>query len=298
MKTLNYLASLLPSFGKDRVTEDCRLTRADIKDVTQPAYQLAVQGFKGYKFKSPQLQEQVAIFGRMVKGKGSNMVEVINDKLDELLKNLDEAEDLIEKTFSQEVASAGLTYLKANLLQFVEAIHFASKFARKFLLYVYICETAEHEDGGTVVAESMTPAELDYIKANFVTFCQVLNVTTGDPAHVRKALNDIPDIVVTEENVGTLGSTVGEKKLDPFQMKLIPIILNPVYHIGMFVAEWQADRYKVAKEELKMVQLRKLNLEKVTAGKPDAAVQKEISYLETRIQGLNYKIAKMEKDYA
>ena len=297
MKIQAYLSSLLPSFGRERVEEDLRVTRTEIKDITQPAYELAAQGFKGHKFKSKELDDQLATFGRMVKGRGGNIVEVISNSLVDVLKNLDEVEALINKTYSQEVAGAGLTYMKANLLQVAEAIAFVSKYARRFLLYVYVCETAQYEDSGTSIAESLTPAESEWIKANFVSFCTALNVVSGNPDHMRKAINDIPDIVVTSENVSSLSSTVGEKKLDPFQMKLIPIVLNPVYHIGMFVAEYQADRYKAAKEELKLVQLRKLNLERVSQGKPDAHVQKEVNYLEQRIQGLNYKIAKMEKNH-
>jgi hypothetical protein len=173
-----------------------------------------------------------------------------------------------------------------------------SRFSRKFLLYVFVCETAQYEDGGTTITDSLSPAEIEYIKANFVTYCTALNAVCNQPQTVRKMLEDVPDIVISSENVGALSSTLGEAKLDPMNMKLIPIWLNPIYHVGMFVAEWQADRYKAAKEELRLVQLRKLNLEKVSQGKPDAHVQKEIAYLETRIQGMNYKIAKMEAKHA
>lgn len=91
---------------------------------------------------------------------------------------------------------------------------------------------------------------------------------------------------------------MGSAKVDPFQMDLIPIWLNPIYHIGMFVSEWQADRYKAAKEEVRLLQLRKLNLEKTIEKKPDAKIQHEIEYLSNRVQGMNFKIEKMEKDYA
>lgn len=294
MKLKNFVASLLPSFGKDRVMEDIRLTRTEIKDITLPAFHQAAVAFKGHKFKSKQLEDQLTVFGRMVKGAGGNPVEAIEKLLPIVLKNIDEVEDLAEKSFNEEIAGAGLTYMKANLLQVASALHFVSRFSRKFLLYIFVCETAEYEDGGATIADSLTPAEIEYIKTNFVTFCSTLNIVSGNPANIRKQLADVPDIVITSDNIDSLSATLGEKKLDPLAMGLIPIWLNPIYHVGMFVAEWQADRYKAAKEELRLVQLRKLNLEKLQSGKPDAHVQKEIAYLETRIQGMNYKIAKME----
>lgn len=300
MKIANYLQSLLPSFGKDRVIDDCRLTRTEIKDITHPSFEAALPVFKTWKFKSDTIKNHSATFDRMVKkAKPGNMVVAIEAAFKPMLENLDAAQDLIAKTYNEDVAGAGLTYLKANLLQFVECIGFVAKYARKFLLYIYICETAEFgADGGTLLGESLSKAEIQWLESNFVSFCTALNIASGNPAHVRKSIEEVPDILVTSENISTLGATVGESKLDPFQMKLIPIWMNPIYHVGMFVAEWQADRYKASKEEAKLIELRKLNLIKLTEGKPDAHIQREIAYMETRIQGINYKIAQMEKKNA
>lgn len=295
MKLSQYLSSLLPTFGRNQVIEDCRLTKTEITEFTQPAYDIALPLLKGWKFKSPILQSQMGTFGRMVKSVGNdNAVVTIQKSFKNILANLSATEEMINKTYNEDVASAGLTYLKANLLQFVEATAFVSKFARKFLIYIYICETSVLDDGETVVDHSLSKAEIEWIGANFVSFCTALNIVSGDPSNVKKLINSIPDIVITSENVATLGASLGESKIDPFQMKLIPIWMNPIYHVGMFVAEWQADRYKVAKEEVKLLQLRRLNLEKLSDGKPDARVQHEINYMETRIQGMNYKINKME----
>ena len=63
----------------------------------------------------------------------------------------------------------------------------------------------------------------------------------------------------------------------------------------MAVAEWQAERYNQAVDELELVRLRRMRLEKQANGQSDAALEKEIDYMERRIQGLEAKIAKMEK---
>lgn len=296
MKTQSYLASLLPSFAKDQVLEDIRLTRTELEDITLPAYEHALPLLKSYDYKSKALDADMAQFKRTVTASSGGFVTVVNKALKTALENLDEVEAMVTKTYSEEIAGAGVTYLKANLLQLVETIGFVSKYARKYLVYIYVCETAEFEDGDTVVSESITKAEQEWLRANFLSFCTALNVVSTPRASFKKSIDDIPDIVVTNDNAHSLGATVGEHKIDPFQMRLIPVWLNPIYHIGMFVAEWQANRYKAAQEELKLLQLRKLNLERVSDGKPDARVQKEIKYMESRVQSLNYKIAKMETD--
>jgi hypothetical protein len=297
MKITNFLASLLPTFGKETVLEDCRLTRTEIKEFTAPAYDTALNLLKGWKFKAPELQIHIGIFSRTVKGSGNdNMVVTIQKSWKPILENLDSMEDLVTRTYNNEMAGAGFTYLKANILQFVECVSFVSKYARKYLSYIYICETAQYPDSGTALTESLTPAEVEWLNANFVSFCTALNIAAGNHVQVKKQLEDIPDIVVTEENSKTLPSTVGDHKLDPFQMKLIPIWMNPVYHVGMAIAEWQAKRYKAAKEEHTLLQLRKLNLEKQRDGKRDAHLEKEITYIESRAQALNYKLAEMERN--
>lgn len=296
MRFANYIASLLPSFSKDRVIEDARLTRTEIKEHTAPSYEAAADLMKSWKFKSPQMEKPLGIFDRMVKSSGNdNFVVTIDKGFKVMLENLNHIEDQVSKTYNEEVAGGGLSYLKANLLQFVECIGFVSKFARKFLIYAYICESAMFEESSESVTTSLSPAEIEWLDANFVSFCTAFNIATNAPSHVERKLSEIPDIAITSENEHTLGSTIGEAKIDPFQMKLIPIWMNPIYHVGMFFAEWQSNRYKAAKEEVKLLQLRRLNLQKLSDGKPDAAVQKEIAYMESRIQGINFKIAKMEK---
>jgi len=299
MKLPAFISDLLPSFGKDRITEDIRITRTELKEFTEPPYAVAAVLLKGWKFKSEVLVDKFDIFKRQVKSAGGdNPIVTIHKSFKDILENLDCVEELIVKTYNDDVAGNGLTYLKANLLQFVEAVSFVSKYARKFLIYVYVCETAEYPDSGTALNDSLSPAEIEWLNANFLSFCTALNVVSGNPQQVKKQIDNIPDIIITSENATTLPSTMGEARLDPFQMNLITVRMNPIYHIRMFVAEYQADRYKAAKEEVKLLQLRKLNLEKLADGKPEAHIQKEITYMETRIQGLNFKIAKMEKENA
>jgi hypothetical protein len=297
MKIQQYVASLLPSFKREQISEDIRITRQEIRDNTIPSYENASAVFKGWKFKSEQLKPQIDQFNRMVKvGTGSNIILTIGAAMKPLLENLEIVDDLIGKSYNEDVAGGGMTFQKANLLQFVECAAFVSKYARKFLVWTYTVESAAYDENAhEYVKNAMVPAEIDWIKANFLSFCQALNIVSGRPADVRRTIAAIPDIVITGDNTSTVAATMGESKIDPFMMKLIPIWLNPIYHIGMFVAEWQASRYKSAQEESKLLQMRKINLEKLAAGKPDAKLEQEIQYTESRIQALNYKIDKMEK---
>jgi hypothetical protein len=294
MNIRDFLRNLLPSFGRERIIEDCRLTRAEIEETLKPMYGQAAIFLKTWSFKSEEMQDRIDTWKSLVKSNGGNIIVTIDRGLPVIIANLNDVEELIKQSYGDEVVAAGLTYKKAQLLQFVSNVQFVSRYLVQFLNYVYICETAQHESAGTTIRDSLAPAEKQYIEDNFISFCTAFEVVTDTPADVKKKLSEVPDVIITEDNIDTLPTTVGKDKLDPLQMNLIGT-WSPLYGIGLIVAEWQASRYKQAKETLKLVQLRKLNLEQVAAGKPNPKVQKEIEYLEARAKDLQYKIKKMEE---
>jgi hypothetical protein len=296
MKIEAYLASLLPTLRKDQILDDCRNTRVELRETTLPAYEVAVPLLGKWKWKSEEMKAHAATFTRLVKG--GNIIAVIEAGLKETVATLALAETYVMKSYNEEVVSVALTYKKANVLQFIEAVAFVSKFARKFINYAFVYETASYEDGETVIKDALTPYEIKWIDDNFVSFCTAFSAVAQAVKTVEDAIESVPEITVKTSNQGALKETLGEKRLDPFKLGFISAKMNPFYHVGKWMAEGQVDRYNAAKEELRLVQLRKLNLEKLNERKPDAALQNEIQYSENRVQGLNAKIAKMEAQYA
>jgi hypothetical protein len=299
MKAFNFISSLLPTFQKGRIEEDNDNTLAELVTSTIPAYKTAAEVFKGVKFKSATLQSDFTTFSRNVPNASRvNMIVAIESSFKDVVENLKEVRKLIDATYGQEIAGAGLTYLKANLLQFQECVAFFSKYSRKYLRYVYVLETAEYPETDTALSDSIAPYEVEWLRANFINFCMAFNVVTGNPSKIKTALKDIPEIVITSENNQTLPETVGNDKIDPFKMGFIPIWMNPIYHVRIAVAEWQAARYKAAKEELNELQLRHLYMQKAMEGKNDAKLRQQIQYMETRITNQNKAIHEMEVKYA
>lgn len=302
MKIDQFFKSLLPSFSKDTVLEDCRITKGEIKETVKPAYDEGAKLLKNWKFKSPEVESLGKMFGTLVQKTHGNMVVTVEQKIPAILENLEEVEELIKANYNEDVAAGGLTYLKAQLLQFVEGASFFAKYSRALLNYIYVHESApfvkQTDEQFDAVQESLIPAEIAYIQNNFQSFCVVLNALSGASGDIKKQLAEIPDIVITEDNAKTLPASVGQAKLDPLKFGFIPVFLNPIYHVRMAIAEWQVEQYKLAQRELQMLQMRKLNLEKLQAGEPNPVLQQKLSETERAIHGYKAKIAKMEKDYA
>lgn len=299
MKHSNLLNSLLPQFGKDRLLEDIRVTRSEIKEYTQPVYAQAAEMFRNWNFKSAKLKSLMASFARQIKQeRNDNMVQTLAKVWKPVLENLDFLEDQVNRTFNEEVTALGLTYSKSTTIQLIEGTSFVSRYARRLLTFIYACETAEFPGNESFIQEDIPPAEHDYIQSNFVNFCQILGVLADASTATKRKLDSIPEIQVTSDNHNTLAATVGETKIDPFRLGLIPVWLNPIYHIRMMVAEWQVKRYKEAKEEVQVLELRLLYLKRLNEGKPDANLQEQISYRQSQVNGMKKKIAEMESKYA
>jgi hypothetical protein len=61
------------------------------------------------------------------------------------------------------------------------------------------------------------------------------------------------------------------------------------------VAEWQANRYKAARDTKRLLELRLLNMQMQQQKTPDAALEKDIEYTTNRIKNLDFKIKDMEE---
>jgi hypothetical protein len=295
MKIQNYIRSIKGIFTKDELRDNIRNIGKELDTTTVPAYHSALTMFRTWSFKSAEMKAKIQTYGHTANNKGGNIIVAISDTLDIASDNLRIIEKFFESTYNEDVAAGGMTFVKVQVQQFIDAVGFVSRYGRKFLQYAVVCETAQYQKSEEAAGVSAygSPVEIKWIDDNWNTFLLALNCVGTPTNQITKLLSEIPDIVVTDDNVDVLASDVGEKKLDPFRTGLIPVNLNPFYLIGMMFAEWQANSYKVALEELKLLQLRKLNLEKLKAGKEDLALQKQIDSLARRIADANYRLSKM-----
>jgi len=305
MKIIDFFKSLLPNFAKQTVLEDIRTTKLVLTTVTMPAYQDAIRAFGGRKFGNEALQKDWEVYRRNVKGaSGSNTVMAIEKAFKDMLATLDLTETLVEKDYNDDIEGSGVTYYKAAVLQMIESISFATDYANKYLNYIYVIEAAElseSEENETFLDQinaSIMPAEVRFLRDRFVDFCTVMDTLSKPTAKLKADFEDIPDVAITAAGDQIVQRSIGPSKLDPFRHGFVPLVMNPIYHIRMRVADYQHYRYEQAKATKDILQLRKLKLERQLAGKPDAAIEKQIEYTQKRIDELTLQIRKVEEQYA
>lgn len=311
MKPLNFLKSLLPNFAKQTVLEDIRTTRLVLTTLTIPAYQDSLRIFGARKFSNDSLVKDWEIFRRNVKGaSGPNTISAIEKSFKPMLGTLDLIERLVDKDYNDDIEGAGVTYYKAAVLQMVESIGFAAEYAAKYLNYALVVESAEiaNEDGNVIgsdgdtqglneISASIMPIELRYIHDRFLDFCNVMDTLSKPTDKIKNDFQSIPDVAVTESGDAIMAHTAG-RTLDPFNHGIVPIAMNPVFHIRMKIADYQHYRYEKAKAEKEALELRLMRMERLQQGKNDAALEKQIIYTQQRIDNLTIKIKKVEEEYA
>lgn len=291
---LDYLKSLLPRLKRDDVMEDLRFTGEELEGNVIPAFKEAGKFFKNGKFKADSLNELNTAFFRnyKLKAKGGNIVLTVEDLLPNLHVNLKFVVDALEELLEHDILKDGLTAKKANLVRSAEYFSFITRYAIDFLDYVYMQETKA--SGGSV--SDMPPVKEKSLRDNVINFALLLNSNAQRPEDFAKMFDEMPDVVVNERTFGALSAVYKHESLSPLQSPLIHNFEgNPVYHLRLIVAEWQANRYKAFKDRKRVLELRLLNLKMLQEDNQDPRLQQEIDYIQSRIEGIEYKMSKMEE---
>lgn len=288
-----FISALLPSFEKDRLISDIRVTRGELSEL-QAAYSEAAKLLKSWKFQDEEVKRKFADFKSNV-GTSESPIAYIDKHLVTMLQNLQIAEDQAVAIMGGTIAGKGLTVKQATIVKYCDALFLVSKYSRKFLNWVYVKETLSFdEDSGKKLTDSISQHEIDWLHATFLDFCTAVAATSGEPKKVLAGIEGVPEVELATGNLSSLRNTMGDGKVDPLKLGFIASKNNPIYFVRMMVAEFQVRRYKEMKEELSLLQLRRMNLEKLKGGKNDANIEKQIEYVEGRAGRLSFEIAEME----
>lgn len=294
MRLSDFISSILPRLRKDEVLEDLRITAGELEKVVTPAYMDASKYLKTSKFESSEAQEAIKTFYRNYKTAHSdkNIVIEIYERIPNLLKNLQFVSEQNDDLLERDILKDGLTAKKAILIRAAEQLSFISRYSVDFLNYLLVMETLSK--GGQ--AERSAPIIEKKLTDNVVNFARLLATYGKDPEDFKEAFDALPEVVINEKTYSALAAAYSADKLDPMETLLMSgFAANPIYHIRLVVAEWQADRYKVYKDKKRMLELRLLQLKMLDDKNPDPKIEREIDYIQNRIEGIEFKMAKMEK---
>lgn len=297
MKMSDYLKSLLPAFTKQRIIEDIEAARGELEDNTLEPLKQIKSAYGNYKWKSLWVKGFNDSFDKNVDIRYSgNCLNGMYAIMENVRENLDNIESLVEREFANEITSSIMTVLRANLLQYVEAMTFAVAYTRRALLAMLSVEIAEVNDSQSE-GSMPTKAEFDYLNNMQESYFGVMSILSKDKKEVEEAFSEMPNVSVTPDSFEQTRASVGYAATDPLQFELIPIVLNPIFHIRIAIADWQVSRFKAAETEARMLEFRLMQMRLSVQGKKDTKLEQQIEYNQSRLNTLRYELAEMEKRY-
>lgn len=294
MKIDKYLSSILPSFTRGRLLDDLGTLREELKLNTLPPIQAMAKAFGKRKFEN----EWVRAFDEGFKKESNiryngNFIVGVEETLTHVQENMDVIERLIGKYYADDVVREAMTVMRVNLMQYLETISFCIQYSRRLMVAAISMEVA------TVNTEpsTVTEGELGWLNVRRDNYFSAIRILSDKKQELEAKFEALPDMALNADSYHTSKAVVGEERVDPFNFGLIPIKLNPIYHIRMAIADWQVSRFKAAQEEKRMLEFKLLQMKLAADGKKDARLQEQIDYTQGRLEKLNYKLAQMEEDY-
>lgn len=297
MSIKDFFSSMLPSFERDRISEDVAGLRKELHEHVVPAYTRAAKVVQGKGFKNEEVKAFDLAFNRAIPELGRHgFFEASRRLFLSVEDQLAVIDKMIDGMFAKDVTKETLTYQKATVLRYLEAARFATRYSARVLLWATEVETNAVLD--KAAASDLTPAELNWLKDNQRLYLDVLPILNQTAQELKQTIASIPDITIMPERMDVVRQTVGAHKLDPMQLGFLGASkLNLIYHLRMYYAEWQVKRYKAMVEEKRTLEFRLLALQEAYSGKQDAKLAQAIEYSQGRLQRLNFELARLEERY-
>jgi len=291
-----YKERLLPVLKRSDILNDIDAARNDYGKLLMPEL-LAAEEALG-KTRDAHLNKMFDSLVRIAKlPRSGSPIKGLQGALGEVEKSLDKVQDMIKHDFAgEQIATESMTYRQVALLRYVEIARFAFEYTLRFLRYAYMVEL---NAAGQKDNDIITKNELKALTDQFESFANSVMVLAQEPAKIEKALKETPNIVVDEKTSDALSFTSGGKA-DPTRSDFILFNLkwNPIYRVRLLIADFQARKYRKAKEELRMFEIQRLRIENARKGRADPILDKQANELTGIINELQHDINQMEKSYA
>ena len=295
-----YLSKILPTFEGSRVKSNLDSVIKEIDTVVPTVRGLTEVWPDKYIFKSSEITLIDDAIKQHYKGKSparnANSVDIIHAALVNMQTTLPYIKSKVSKLFKGGISTDGLSFTKANVLNFTEAAEYFVRYSRIYLNYMTAAEQAELDS--KQITKTIGPDDLEFISINRFTFIACLNVMSIELKELKKGFGSITDMIIDAKSEGAITSTVGKSAIDPFGFSPVPFPLSLIYRVRLNVSEYQITRYEEAVSEAKAIEYRTLILkERIENGQGSAAIEKRLALEEEHLLKLRRKIAKLEEKY-
>lgn len=293
-RILDFVKSLVPSIGRDRIVEDLDMTKGSIEQNVIPSWQAFAQYVKGTDgFTSTQGKAFERLVRILMKSNGNvGAAEQVVIHLEQLPVIAATVIKLVTKGFERDLITDGLTLDKVYVARLTVMLSFLDTAALRVLNFLSVAESGkdtvkELSKAGSKDAEDMIEEFLSKLEA----------LTRLKPNELENFVKQLPDVVVSDTAEQSLAA-MGDNKVDPlgiFKSDRRGFTGSPFHWAGMRMALGQVERYKANQELRKILALRLMDMKARNSGDPDPILQRQIDQTQTRIDQLDEKIRSFEE---
>lgn len=292
MSILSFIQSLPSVMERRQVMNVIDQLKLEYDDTISPIIDDVREAFNGVPKKSMLAKRMDLVTRRYVSFNGDALNLLLNN-----LTNIRSSFDIIEKdvksAFSVQFTNTNMSFERANVLKFIEALAFYIRYARKYLLFLVASESAAI---GKATAMKWSAAEVEWIDAYMGDFAALYQTMALPPSEFKARIQRASNATIDEATFQMAMQSLGAQKTDPLQMDGFSPRQNPFMMLGKFLSEMQVTRYNEAKEEFYGLQLRLQELNDLKAGEPsNPVIQKQIQAYEKRISEYEYELRTIEE---
>ncbi len=290
-----FFKSLLPNILKKDLMTDLTHSFDDLNQITLPMYQANIDDvtFKGELAKSME-----KLLKRSKIRFKTNCYNTIATALQKLSENEEQIIKMVENDFAREIIKDAIDYKRLNVIHYLESINFINEYARKFILGLIAQEFDDNTASKITGPVDRATIEFANDYKNMETFVKVLEICSGDVQNFMHSIQKLDGHIFNPAEADAMKAVNGST-MDPHSFGLIPVRMNPFYHIGLAINKWRIARYELNVEEKAKLQLMLLALQdsksKTNDKEKQTNLEKQIKYRSNQINILSEKIRQMEE---
>lgn len=292
MSILSFIESLPAVMERRNVMNVIDQLKMEYDDTIAPFIDDVRGAFQSVEMKSMLAKRMDTVTRRYVSFNGNSFGLILNN-----LSNIRGVFDIIEKdvksAFSVQFTNTNMSFERANVLKFIDALAFYIRYARKYMLFVIAQESLAI---GKATPPKWSPAESEWIDTNMDQFAGLYVTMSLPPEQFKARIQKASNAIVDPGTFQIAQQQLGVQKTDPLEMDGFSARINPFLFLGKLMAEMQVKRYQEAKEEFYGLQLRLQELKDIAAGEPsNPVIQKQIQAYEKRISEYEFEMHRIEE---
>lgn len=273
--------------------------RSILEDVVKKAVVITLKYGKSanLKFESKEAVGAEKELKSIYPGSAANAVERLGKMNDEVLRNLDTVQKLVNRELPNTLAKSAITYRQAAVIKLVLDTTLFSDYTTAMITYISTAETAHAYK--VPLKSLVNQYTVDYVREQWPSYMDACTDLIRNGSKLDQKVRNALDIVIEQSDIETVAQTHGAEATVPFTFGFISTKYNFIKTWLSKRAEDRAAKYHLASEQLNLYETQMKLLEGVRSrqGTLEPALMKRVEELTSLIEVTRHDMGELERYY-